>query len=131
MKITYEERHGGGGPNRPKKQRKPPKKVIVGPHTYVITDDPSKLHKESHQIGDTLYGITDVDVTTIYVDKKLAPSQLADTVLHELIHAMTATTGLDVDLGKILDESVARRLSPALLDMLRRNPKLVAYLTEN
>lgn len=50
------------------------------------------------------------------------------TVMHELLHAVTEMCGLDHRLGVSEEEDVVTTLAPALVDVLRRNPELVAYL---
>lgn len=50
------------------------------------------------------------------------------SVLHEVMHAVYHATGHDTE--KLSEEDVCTYLTPTLLDTLRRNPALVAYLTE-
>ena len=74
----------------------------------------------------------DPEPNRITIKPGLHPDQEADTLLHELIHALTGSTGLTAS-GAVLEDSdtaeiVTAALAPALLDMLRRNPDLVTYL---
>lgn len=50
------------------------------------------------------------------------------TLLHEALHAVWSTTGLR-QLDNDLEEQVVVGLAPLLLDTLKRNPDLVAFLT--
>lgn len=54
---------------------------------------------------------------------------LRDTMLHEVLHTCTRMVGLDEELGDKTEEQVVARLT-ALLDVLRRNPKLVSFLVQ-
>ena len=95
-----------------------PPTVKVGPHTYQI-----RLHALENLSGDC-----DTDRLRIRIDRSMRGSQRRDTLLHEVLHAITSMTGLDHELGDSTDEAVARRLAPALLDVLRANPKFTEYL---
>lgn len=107
-------------------------KVRVGPHTYRIKFDTAELNRLAvdHGSAQGFDGYTDNDSTTIYVKEELGPSQRRDTILHELIHACNSFTGLDSELSEKVEERVARRLAPVLLDILRSNPTLLRYLTD-
>lgn len=59
----------------------------------------------------------------IGIDSRQSDDQLADTFLHENLHAMLRLVQAD-------DEDLVFRLTPVLLDWLRRNPKAVQYLTQ-
>lgn len=60
--------------------------------------------------------------------------RLRETVLHELLHAMFSLTNLDETLtrsgGSGLDEHVVTVLAPVMLDFVRANPVVVAWLRE-
>lgn len=105
-----------------------PKQVLVGPHHYKLVCDADAIAKASHRDGSALYGSTDKVKLVIVVDPAQARSQLADTVLHESLHCLLALVGADMELEQ--EERLVRSLSPALLDWLRRNPKLIDWLTE-
>jgi hypothetical protein len=51
-------------------------------------------------------------------------ARVAVTLLHEVVHAIFKIAGLPNE----KEEDTVTRLSPLLLDTLRRNPDLVAYL---
>lgn len=59
----------------------------------------------------------------IVVNAAQHAEQLQDTVLHEVIHACI------ISLGGGHHERLVGMLTPVLLDVLRSNPDLVAYLT--
>lgn len=57
------------------------------------------------------------------------PAAVAETLLHEILHCVTESAGINAELGEAEEEKLVRRVAPLLLDVLRRNPDLVAYLT--
>jgi hypothetical protein len=101
---------------------KPPAKIVVGPFDYAVTleemDEPAAL------------GRTNCNLSTIKLDSRQSDSILRGTALHEVLHACVAATALpSADFWtEAAEEAVVRALEPVLLDVLRRNPKLVAFL---
>ena len=55
-----------------------------------------------------------------------------DTLLHEVFHAIMSVTGLSEEpwLDEANAESVATRVAPVLLDVVRSNPMFIQYLQE-
>ena len=49
-------------------------------------------------------------------------------MLHETLHACFMVAGINNRMSDTLEEETINSLSPLLLDTLRRNPGLVAYL---
>jgi hypothetical protein len=105
----------------------PPSRVIVGPFPYVVLTDPKHVAKARRRAHDGRLGETDTTHLQIMVDAELPVAQVRDTVLHEVLHAVTWTVG-GWRKGDGEDDYIGR-VSPILLDTLRRNPQLVAYLT--
>lgn len=95
-----------------------PTTITVGPHTYKVVIVPGGILGDAGNAGHCAH-----HSLTIAIDDAQAPSQVADTLLHELVHAMLVT----VDLGDD-EERVALILGPALLLLLRSNPDLVNYI---
>lgn len=112
-----------------KRVGKLPTEVLVGPHRYKLVCDATAIAKASHAEGSALYGLTDKVRCVITVDPGQARSQLADTVVHESLHCLVALVGADMDLTE--EERLVRRLSPALLDWMRRNRPLMTWLLED
>lgn len=100
---------------------KPPSRIHVGPHVYRVLVE---------QRDTDCYGETDIHRCTIRLSPKQCDSQLRETFLHEITHACLAACGLNVELGEEVDEKVATRLAPILLDVLRRCPRVVEFLVE-
>lgn len=89
-----------------------PDAVTIGPHRYVI--EPG---------GD---GLCVPRRNVIALDGGQPPSQLADTLLHEVVHALLATVKLDDD----VEEAVALALGPGLLALIADNPELIRSIAE-
>lgn len=106
-----------------------PSSIDVGPFMYTVESDELDLLRTSKAEHEILLGHCDEAKLQILVDLEQAAGQLRDTLLHEALHAVFAQLGLDDELGQAKEEMVIRRLSPALLALLRRNPQLVSFLT--
>lgn len=98
---------------------KPPATVAIGPHTYEVA--------VVDELGGDLIGDTDSTQLTIRLQAGMPDSVTAEVLLHELLHAVWDMTPLR-DFDDAVEESIVTALAPPLLDLLRRNPKLVALL---
>lgn len=107
---------------------KPPKHIDLGCHRYQLVMSRAAIDRASAQTGDSLLGQTDSKTCRIIVDPQQAASQVADTVMHELLHACCDLIGTTDQLTSDVEESVVRRLAPVLVDVLARNPVLVAWV---
>lgn len=102
-----------------------PKQLQIGPTIYRVKSKKKDLNKVQIEMKETVAGCVRFQEQTIYLDKNQGSDQLADTLLHEVIHAcLQPLFGMDDD----TEEAFVRTLSPGLLDTLRRNPELVAFL---
>jgi len=101
---------------------KPPSSVQVGPYKYRVIVSKMAIIKANADAKDSRVGESDHSKQIITIDPKLGPDQLVETLLHEVLHAVNQVG------GRFLDEDDVLRLSPLLLDTLRRNPELVEYL---
>lgn len=101
---------------------KPPRSVRIGPHRW-------RIKRSAIDADPDLYGRTVERRLTILLAPGSAPSQLRDTLVHELLHAIWSQCAL----GDLTDddgqERVVGSLAPWLLGALRDNPELVAFLT--
>lgn len=61
----------------------------------------------------------------------VSADQEKDTLLHEVLHAVLAVTGLDQRISEKTAEDMVGRLAPAILSLMRENPYLMSYLMEN
>lgn len=106
---------------------KMPTEVVVGPFHYRVTTDKAEHNQACREEQTELAGRTDKWLQVISIEPMLASEQKADTLLHECLHAIAEIVGLSKEWGD-QEEGFVRRLSPALLDLLQRNPQVVAYL---
>lgn len=111
---------------------KHPAQIVVGPVVYTVSSKPSDVDAAivaavKSQGQPDFYGVTNHPNLTITLNPEQADGQLRDTVLHEVLHTVTTIASLELS-GKEEEEFVSR-ISPILLDVLRRNPALVEYLT--
>lgn len=100
----------------------PPENVRVGPHTYRVVVVPDGILE-----GSGSDGTCNPRHLVIALDQGQPATQMADTLLHELCHAMLATVKTDDD----TEEAVCLALAPALLGLLRDNPVLMAWLIDD
>ena len=96
-----------------------PKIVRVGVHPYSI------LRKQKGQMGDNL-GDCDGNVLQISVAKRLKKTVAQETLLHEVLHACNYPSFVGKE--NISEEDIVNACAPVLLQVIRENPTLVAYL---
>lgn len=110
--------------------RRQPKHVrILGQRIAVSTVE--NLMHESDEEGDDhghrAYGVFDPSLPAIYLDKASGVERTKVTLVHESLHAMLNTSKLD---NVEDEEDLVSRLSPVLLDFIRANKGVIAYLQE-
>ncbi len=101
-----------------------PAAVIVGPHVYRIA---ATRKAERKLTADGNLGMCDTTTSTILVMPGQSPTQLADTLLHEIIHAAFDQTPLRQG-NTGTEEEIVSALTPILLGVLRNNPEFVELL---
>lgn len=98
-----------------------PKTIKVGPHEYTIQRTAAASLPE--KLGDC-----DVDALVLRIRQRLRKSKAREIVLHEALHACGHPAFED---GKrYTEEDFITKLAPKLLQLLRDNPALVAYLLQ-
>lgn len=105
-----------------------PRKVQVGPFVYTVSSDQAEMAAAVREDRKEMFGRTDHAALRILLEPTQTEPRMRDTLLHEVLHTLTTLTGLDMELGQD-EEGMVNRMAPALLDVMRRNPQLVAYLT--
>ena len=101
----------------------PPTTVYVSPHTYTIdTSEDTALRLQADQNRGQCFK----DINLIELDTTLPDTQQAETLIHEILHAIWHTTGLDDETD---EETAVTALAPRLLSLLRENHVLTEYLT--
>lgn len=110
-----------------------PSSIQVGPFRYRIESDPDEFQKRQRKVGGAdATGFCCNDESLIYIDTEDVSEQAQrDIVLHEMLHACLYVSGLHGEGRKLDQEEFISRSASILLDALRRNPELVAYLTED
>lgn len=98
---------------------KPPATVLVGAHRYSIVVDRDGLLGDAGRCGHMAR-----ERLVIGIDAEQAPTALADTLLHEVGHALLAGAGL----AEAIEERVCLVLGPGLLQLVRDNPDLFRFL---
>lgn len=107
-----------------------PKGLLVGARRYTVICSQAGIDSESVERGEELHGVTNTSTMRVTLNPKNSADRQRDTLLHEALHTVLDLVGLNQDLGAEMEERVVNRLAPALLDLLRRNPRLVDYLME-
>ena len=80
---------------------------------------PLEKDEESHNLGEW-----DIRLATIKYDSTAAPDVQRETIFHEMLHVILEHTDIDPK----RHENIIRAVSPLLLEMLTRNPKLLKWL---
>lgn len=103
---------------------RPPSRVQVGARTYGIKVDPKLA-----QVHDAL-GVHMGRYSEIVLSPNQASASLRESFLHELLHAciFDADGGNEEWIKEEDEERIVAVLTPRLLDMLRRNPRVLTFL---
>lgn len=104
-----------------------PQSLQIGPFLYRVYADIDKI-KDAEKESGSLFGVTSVGELEILLHPSSHDLVQRETLLHEVLHAVFHNVGLSERFGEKTEEQVVRSLSPALFDLLRRNPDLVSYL---
>lgn len=72
--------------------------------------------------NDPAMGAYDQELSCILIKDGMSASSTRDTLMHELLHAILQHYEMD-------SEKIVRLMTPALLAILRDNPKLVRFFT--
>lgn len=113
----------------------PPKKVQVGPFNLDVqfVDNVAEKITETDEpavAGAPIFGALVLKDQAIYLSDKQKGDTLADTLLHEVMHAVWAVVGgwayTEAD-----EERIVSMLTGTLLDTFRRNKELTKFLFDN
>lgn len=94
--------------------------VKVGPFRYRV--------RRTRRMDENLYGHCDHEKQEILLRAGLVHDQAADTLLHEVLHAVFFVSHNGRPPKR--EEKLILRITPVLLAVLRDNPELIAYLQE-
>ena len=101
-----------------------PKRIKAGAFDYTVEHNPQALEDVG---GDAALWNAQLRIA---INKHQAPGFLRDSLFHEVLHACWQDSGLYDPERKEVEERVVSHLSPWILNVLRDNPRLVAFLTE-
>jgi hypothetical protein len=104
-----------------------PKSIVVGAYTYSVEVDQTAIDAASREQGTRLSGSADHLRQCIALDPSLGPDALAETLMHECLHAMFQQAGCH----GMDNEDVERIVVLAghqLVEFVRDNPELVAFV---
>ena len=109
-----------------------PREVQVGPYCCRVdaTKEAIEAKRAEYSDDEHTMGRFEIWRELITIDPEQGPGALRDTVLHEVLHVVVYVASLDTSPRKLSDEEIVSRTTPLLLDTLRRNPDLVAFLME-
>jgi hypothetical protein len=102
-----------------------PRRVKVGPHVYRILRKPARVMQAD---GEGVNGWCHFDKAEIWLFQGLNRTKSQEFLIHELTHAAGHSAFLERKL--MTEETFVRHIAPAFLEVLRENPRLVAYLTQ-
>lgn len=108
---------------------KAPKTVKLGPYNIEVRYDRQAMAAASTT------GAYLADLSTVLLGDNNSADVERDSLLHELLHAIWKQSGLHLeypdDETDSKGEAMIQLLAPRLLELLRRNPTLVRYLTSD
>lgn len=103
-----------------------PKKLQIGPLRYRVLHNKRTdiLLNNADHLGETWVSKSEIRLSTA-----LTGDALAETLIHEICHAINDVSGVMDWLGGEQEERLVRSISPYWLMVLRDNPKLVEAIT--
>lgn len=104
-----------------------PQRVQIGPYAYAVVSDALSHDRYESTARVGCYGAIRYTEHRILIDPHAHIERQRVALFHEVIHGCDDLAGTN---GIEEEEQIITALAPLLLDTLRRNPALVAYLTE-
>ena len=98
--------------------------MTAGPLTLAVIEQPAVISDDGHALNAEL----DDEQTVIRLDMNLSAGRKRLSLVHEIFHQLCHYTDIGREIEEKHVESMIVRLSPWWLDVLRRNPQLVAFL---
>lgn len=112
--------------------KKPPTAVDILGHTYEIKWCEKEIMQEKADTGNECMGLTRNMQQEIVVDPSYHPQQQRDTLLHEMLHAISWCAVVDyvhAEDASQAEEHVVNQLAPHLLLVFKQNPAVFAWLS--
>lgn len=110
-----------------------PQSILVGSAKYDVhwSEESWTYQMKSRNLRTTeLLGTTDVVKEAMWINPEASDNQKADTLLHEVLHAIVGTAGIELAGSGDTEERAVSVISPWLLLVLKTNPELIAYLLD-
>lgn len=109
-----------------------PKSVRIGTVRYRVHCDPETTKKtREFEKMEWLQGRYKSVESSIVIADDLAPDNQQETLMHEVIHGIIWHAGLEDVFKKGADEGAVQAIALCLLNLLRDNPDLIAYLVSD
>jgi hypothetical protein len=106
-----------------------PTSIEVGPFIFSVVYDRSRIVDLARTKNQDVFGITLISSHEIVIDGERPEQAVRETTLHEALHVCWHTYSVtDQEVGDVEEQAVSV-LATVMLDVLRSNPVLVAYLT--
>lgn len=104
-----------------------PTSVQIGPYRYRISADADEHRRVAAELErNGLAGTADHKHQLITLDADAGMDQQRDTLLHEILHGCCMVAQAQKE--KLREEEWICLVTPTLLDTLRRNPEVAAWL---
>jgi hypothetical protein len=103
--------------------RRLPKKIKIGPYTFPVV----RVNKS--ELPDDELAHIDVNSIRIPIAKRIPREKVREIILHETLHGIHYLSGRYDDTPRS-DEQWIDATVPMLLQVLRDNPELIAYLID-
>ncbi len=91
---------------------RPPRQLKILNYIYRV-----KFVEKTEKAAAEAYGWCDYDNQTIVICKDMPPQAIADTFLHECIHALNAALGINFN----KDEDIARKVGTGICTLFKDN----------
>lgn len=123
-------------PKIPRPKAKLPSIIRIGHLRYRVLRDNAAVDKASVKARSSYAGFSNPCEQRIGVRSDMQPDWEAETVLHEVLHQCLRVCGVDPDRDakagvEDVEERAVAAIAGPLLDALRDNPDLVAYLLDD
>lgn len=97
-----------------------PKEIKVGSHIYTV------IRLSGKEMGDDL-GLCDFNENGIAIRKRLNLNKCQEILLHEILHTCTYPSLVSKTVD---DETFVDTVAPLLLQVIKDNPELIKFLTQ-
>lgn len=115
--------------------RRLPRSVLVLGQRFKVKGVRDLKLAPGEAVGDTgdeplgVLGVSDLDAQVILIETDQGADGMAETLVHECLHAILGKAGFGLDMSPDVQEAVVKRTAPILLDFIRRNPAVYTYIT--